>query len=368
MLFCILKPIPMSDFILQRSEEQFATELKALKRHDDRPKPEKWNMSPWAVVDYIMGDVKVGRTTIQPKYFGDRKLIEVAVATLASDRALLLSGIPGTAKSWVAEHLAAAISGDSSLVVQATAGTDDTALRYSWDYARLLAKGPDRKAVVPSPIMRAMEEGRMVRIEELTRMNTEVQDALISILSEKVIHISELNLDVRAQRGFNVIATANDKDRGINPLSSALQRRFNRVYMPLPKSLEEEVTIITHRVKALGEAPLVDSKKIPAREIERLTTIFRELRDGKTTDEMQKVRTPSATLSTAEAISVIHNARIMSQQFGKGIVTPEDLAHGLENAIVRDSGDREIWTEYVETVMKNRSGWEDLYEVCQDQS
>lgn len=358
----------MSDFILDRSEERFVRELKALAKHDDRPRPTNWKLSPWAVVDYIMGDIKVGKTVIQPKYFGNRQLMEVAVATLASDRALLLSGIPGTAKSWVAEHLAAAISGDSSLAIQATAGTDDTSLRYSWDYARLLSKGPDIEAVVQSPVMRAMQEGRMVRIEELTRMNTEVQDALISILSEKVLHIPELNTDIRARPGFNIIATANDKDRGINPLSSALQRRFNRITMPLPATLEDEVKIIAHRVAEMGKGLIADKAKTPTKEIERLTTIFRELREGKTSDDMQRLRQPSATLSTAEAISVVHNARLMAQHFGNGKITPQDIIHGLQNTVVREAADQEIWDEYCESVIKKRKEWSDLYEVCKSTS
>lgn len=354
----------MSDFIYQRQEEQFAKELEALKSVDDRPKPAQWQLSPWSVVDYIMGDITIKNTRIQPKYFGDRRLIEVAVATLASDRALLLTGIPGTAKTWVAEHLAAAISGASSMVVQATAGTDDTALRYSWNYALLLSKGPSKEAVVPSPIMRGMENGQLVRIEELTRMNTEVQDALISILSEKVIHIQELNRDVRAKPGFNVIATANDKDRGINPLSSALQRRFNRVAMPLPATLEEEVKIITHRVKALGKNIQLPSKSVPAREIERLTMIFRELRQGHSDDQLQKLRSPSSSLSTAEAISVIHNAQIMAVHFGDGKVGAQELAPSLNNAVVSQQEDEDIWKEYLESVMRKRRSWEDLYRAC----
>ena len=52
--------------------------------------------------------------------------------------------MPGTAKTWVSEHLAAAISGDSTLVVQGTAGTPEEAIRYGWNYARLLAEGPSR--------------------------------------------------------------------------------------------------------------------------------------------------------------------------------------------------------------------------------
>ena len=181
---------------------------------------------------------------ITPKYIGDRRLIEIAVATLATDRALLLLGVPGTAKTWVSEHLAAAISGDSTLLVQGTAGTAEEAIRYGWNYARLLAEGPSRTALVPSPVMRAMRSGAIARVEELTRIPSDVQDALITILSEKTLPIPELDDEVQARKGFNVIATANDRDRGVNELSSALQRRFNTVVLPLPGDAEEEVEIV----------------------------------------------------------------------------------------------------------------------------
>ena len=201
---------------------------------DDRPRPPHWQLSPWAVVTYLMGGTLGDGTVISPKYVGYRRLIEVAVATLATDRALLLLGVPGTAKSWVSEHLAAAISNDSTLLIQGTSGTAEEAIRYGWNYARLLAEGPSPQALVPSPVMVAMERGSIARIEELTRIPAEVQDALITILSEKTLPIPELGEETQALRGFNVIATANDRDKGINELSSALRRRFNTVVMPLP--------------------------------------------------------------------------------------------------------------------------------------
>jgi len=159
---------------------------------------------------------------------------------LATDRALLLVGLPGTAKTWVSEHLAAAISGDSTLLVQGTAGLPEEALRYGWNYARLLAEGPSEAALTPSPVMLAMQTGKIARIEELTRIPSDVQDALITLLSEKTLPIPELNNEVQALPGFNVIATANDRDRGVNELSSALRRRFNTIVMPMPATLEEE--------------------------------------------------------------------------------------------------------------------------------
>src|SRR5690349_2417553 len=180
--------------------------------------------------------------------------MEVAVSTLVTDRALLLLGVPGTAKTWVSEHLSAAISGDSTLLVQGTAGTPEEAIRYGWNYARLLAAGPSRAALVDSPVLRAMARGSIARIEELTRMPSHVQDSLITVLSERTLPVPELNLQVQARKGFNLIAAANDRDRGVNELSSALRRRFNTVVLPVPAGVDEEVDIVARRVAQLGRA------------------------------------------------------------------------------------------------------------------
>ncbi|MDQ1423960.1 MAG: hypothetical protein QOD72_1458, partial [Acidimicrobiaceae bacterium] len=215
----------MSEPVRPHAEQRFAGELAALAAHDDRARPPNWRLSPWAVVDYVLGTVLADGTVVTPKYIGNRRLIEVAVATLATDRALLLLGVPGTAKTWVSEHLAAAISGDSTLLVQGTAGTPEEAIRYGWNYARLLTEGPSEAALVASPILRAMRAGAIARVEELTRIPSDVQDALITVLSEKALPVPELGIEVAAEHGFNLIATANDRDRGVNDLSSALRRR-----------------------------------------------------------------------------------------------------------------------------------------------
>src|SRR4249919_3544889 len=287
------------------AEHAYQAELAALRAVDDRPRPPHWRLSPWAVVTYLMGGALSDGTMISPKYVGSRRLIEVAVATLATDRALLLLGVPGTAKSWVSEHLAAAISDDSTLLIQGTSGTAEEAIRYGWNYARLLAEGPSPQALVPSPVMVAMEGGSIARIEELTRIPAEVQDALIMILSEKTLPSPELGQDTQALRGFNVIATANDRDKGINELSSALRRRFNTVVLPLPDSAEDEVEIVSRRVAQLGTALELPQPDDALDEIRRVVTIFRELRSGRTEDGRTAVKSPSGTLSTAEAISVV---------------------------------------------------------------
>src|SRR5581483_3405662 len=161
------------------AEQQDAEELAELAQADDRPRPPSWRLSPWAVATYVLGGELPNGYAVTPKYIGSRRLVEVAIATLATDRALLLLGVPGTAKTWLAEHLAAAIAGDSTLLVQGTAGTGEETIRYGWNYARLLAEGPSRRALVPSPVLRAMEEGKIARVEELTRIPSDVQDALI---------------------------------------------------------------------------------------------------------------------------------------------------------------------------------------------
>ncbi|MEV6932112.1 AAA family ATPase [Dactylosporangium sp. NPDC051485] len=357
---------PVAETVQRRhAEDEFAAELVALAAGDERPRPPGWRLSPAAVVTYLLGGEAADGTVIVPKYVGPRRLIEVAVATLATDRALLLLGVPGTAKTWVSEHLAAAISGDSTLLVQGTAGTPEEAIRYGWNYARLLAEGPTRAALVPSPVLRAMADGRIARIEELTRVPSDVQDTLITILSEKTLPVPELGEEVQARKGFNVIATANDRDRGVNELSSALRRRFNTVVLPVPSGVEEEVDIVARRVAALGKALELPELPPAAEEIRRVVTVFRELRNGVTEDGRTKLKSPSGTLSTAEAISVVTNGMALAAHFGDGVLRAGDVAAGILGAVVKDPvSDQVVWQEYLETVIREREGWRDFYRAA----
>ncbi|WP_437224078.1 ATP-binding protein [Planctomicrobium sp. SH661] len=349
------------------AEQQYAVELAALQKADDRQKPPGWLLSPWAVKTYLLGGTLADGTVITPKYVGQPRLIEIAVATLATDRALLLYGVPGTAKTWVSEHLAAAISGTSTLLIQGTAGTDESALRYGWNYARLLAEGPSSAALVESPMLNGLRTGRIVRVEELTRIPTEVQDSLITILSEKTLPVPELNTEVQAIKGFNVIATANNRDQGVNELSSALLRRFNIVVLPLPDSLEDEVTIVHSRAEQLGRALELPAEKPALEEVRRVVTIFRELRSGQTVDGKTRLKSPSGTLSTAEAISVVSNGMAMAAYYGDGTINASDLISGLMGAVVKDPvQDRIVWQEYLQTIVKERDGWKDLYRASKD--
>lgn len=362
-----MSKVTATEVLRGTAESQFAAELAALGKADDRPRPAKWKLSPTAVVTYLMGGKLKDGTVITPKYVGNQRLMEIAVATLVTDRALLLLGVPGTAKSWVSEHLAAAVSGDSTLMVQGTAGTPEEAIRYGWNYALLLAKGPSREAMVHSPVMRGMTEGKIVRVEELTRVPSDVQDTLITILSEKTLPVPELNEEVRAVRGFNIIATANDRDKGVNELSSALKRRFNTVVLPVPDTMEEEVEIVQRRVTQMGRALDLPTQKPVIEEIRRVVTVFRELREGKTTDGKSKLKQPSGTLSAAEAISVITSGIALAAHFGDGTLKAGDVASGMMGAIVKDPvQDKIVMQEYLETVIKERDGWKDLYRACKE--
>jgi MoxR-like ATPase len=360
---------PTQHVMRQHAEQQFAQELDELRKQDQRPKPENWMLSPWAVVQYLMGAKLDNGFEVSAKYIGSARLMEIAVATLATDRGLLLYGVPGTAKSWVSEHLAAAISGDSTLLIQGTAGTSEEQLRYGWNYAQLLANGPSDKALVPSPLMQAMRGGKIARVEELTRIPADVQDSLITVLSEKTLPIPELGNEVQAVRGFSVIATANNRDKGVNELSAALKRRFNTVILPVPGNEDDEVAIVVKRVAEMGRALQLPAEPPALKEVRRIVQIFRELRNGKTEDGKTQIKSPSATLSTAEAISVINSGMALAGHFGDGVLRPVDMASGLIGAVVKDPvQDQVVWNEYLETVVKERSDWKDLYRACREQS
>lgn len=357
----------MTEVLRAHAEQQHAEELAALAKADDRPRPPNWKLSPWAVATYVLGGETADGVPISPKYLGSRRLIEVAIATLATDRALLLLGVPGTAKTWLSEHLAAAISGDSTQLVQGTSGTSEESIRYGWNYARLLAEGPSPQALVASPVLRSMEIGGIARIEELTRIPSDVQDALITVLSEKTLPIPELDSEVQARAGFNIIATANDRDRGVNDLSAALKRRFNVVILPLPDDAESEVEIVRLRVAQLGQSLKLPGDLENIDEIRRVVQVFRELRGGVTDDGRTKVKSPSGTLSTAEAISVMTNGIALAAHFGDGVVRAGDVAAGLHGAVVKDPvQDRIIWQEYLEAVVRERKPWGDLYRACRE--
>ncbi|MCI8386883.1 MAG: AAA family ATPase [Clostridiales bacterium] len=357
----------MEQILRLPAEKLFQNEIDALIAAEKDPIPTGWKMSPKSVRTYICGG-RVGNTIITPKYIGHERLVEIAIATLVTDRALLLIGEPGTAKSWLSEHLTAAINGDSTKVVQGTAGTTEEQIRYSWNYAMLIANGPSPEAMLKSPIFNAMESGSIARFEEISRCASEVQDALISILSEKRIAVPELATEVAAKKGFSVIATANTRDKGVNEMSAALKRRFNIVVLPAPADIDSEMEIVRTRIEQLAGGLDLNAALPTAEVVEKVCTIFRELRSGETLDHSQKIKSTSGVLSTAEAISLLCNSMALAGSFGGGTITDEDLAAGLQGAVVKeDEKDSVAWKEYLENIMKKRgSRWTGLYKACRE--
>ncbi len=356
---------PTGGILRAPAEVLYAEEIETLIAEDKHERPPGWRMSPRAVHTYICGG-KAGKLEIKPKYIGHSRLVEIAISTLVTDRSLLLIGEPGTAKSWLSEHLTAAINGDSTKVVQGTAGTTEEQIRYTWNYAMLIAHGPSHEALIKSPVFRAMESGTVARFEEITRCASEVQDALISILSEKRLSVPELLTEIPAQKGFSIIATANTRDRGVNDMSAALKRRFNIVVLPTPGTLETEIDIVRRRVGELAVSLDLRATVPTAEAVEKVVTIFRELRTGQTLDGKNKLKSPSGVLSTAEAISVLANSMALAASFGTGEVTAHDLAAGLQGSVVKDEEkDRGAWQEYLTNVLKKRGAdWRPLFNAC----
>lgn len=360
----------------QPAEIRYGDQLEALRQNDPSTPPAAWRLSPRSVLKYIVGgdplDAKIdGKTVKVPitrKFFGDDALVQRAIVTLASERALLLVGEPGTGKSWLSEHLAAAISGNSTLTIQGTAGTTEEHVKYSWNIARVIAEGPTPENMIPSPTMIAMRRGGLLRFEEITRCVPDVQDSLVSILSDKAISVPELpdaNM-VWARPGFNVIATANTRDQGVNELSAALKRRFNYVYIPIVGDQKTEIDIVQSR-----SAELLERYRLPAQItppiIKLLATVFREIRSGKTSEGVS-IKQPSTTLSTAEAIGVALDAALHAQFFGSGKVGAADVARNLVGSVVKEeAADLAILKEYVVLVAKKRAvkdqAWKEFHDT-----
>ncbi|MEP9358101.1 AAA family ATPase [Sphingomonas sp. KR3-1] len=323
-------------------------------------------MSARAVRRFILGEPRLG---VVRKFYGDDPLVDRAIVSLMSNQGLMLVGEPGTAKSMLSELLAAAISNDSALVVQGSAGTTEDHLRYGWNYALLLAEGPSEKALVPSPVLTAMRTGKIVRFEEITRCPPEVQDALISILSEKALAVPELGAEqaVRATPGFNVIGTANLRDRGVHEMSSALKRRLNfETVHPIADPAHELELVLKQLGERLGPAGV--KADVGADVADILVQTFQDLRTGRTKEGASLTR-PEAVMSTAEAVNVLHAAALEAAFLDNGKLTGAHLARQIQGVVIKDEPeDGKRFKAYLDHVVKERSArsgpWRDFYQAA----
>jgi MoxR-like ATPase len=311
-------------------------------------------MSPRAVRSFICGSKS---PKIQRKFYGDDVLVERAIVGLAGNRGLLLVGEPGTAKSMLSELLAAAISGCSTNTIQGSSGATEDQIKYSWNYALLLAEGPTRRALVPGPLHVGMSQGRVVRFEEVTRCPPEIQDVLISIISEKLMMVPELDGEDRvllALPGFNIIATANIRDRGVHEMSSALKRRFNFETVHPIRELAQEVALVTEQCQQLLSETSA-AVKIERHVVEVLVAAFHDLREGVTADGIQ-VEKPTTVMSTAEAVSVALQASLDAYYYGDGTLTPEHIGRHLVGAVIKDNADDlKKLKHYFDVVVRQRA-------------
>ena len=361
-------------FIKPPVEIRYREELEALRATDQGRRPENWQMSPKAVRTFILGSsrpVSYGgkEYLIEKKYFGNDALVERCIVTLAGNRGLMLVGEPGTAKTMLSELLSAAISGCSTNTVQGTAGTTEDMIKYSWNYALLLAKGPSREALVPSPLYVGMEQGILTRFEEITRAPAEVQDSLISVLSDKVLNIPELGGGglLFARPGFNVIGTANTRDKGVNEMSSALKRRFNFETVQPVRDVALEKQIILNEVGALAASAGI-TQPLDAEAAELLAATYHELREG-VSDAGQRIEKPGAVMSTAEAISVYFQTLMTAWYYGDGRMDERDLVDNLVGAVAKESReDLDKIANYFSTVVRDKArreggAWTRYYEA-----
>ena len=362
----------MEERILRPAAEQrYAAELAALAEWDrGNPRPEGWHLSPKAVRLFVLGSrTPIGGVSIGKKYLGNDALVERCIITLAGNRGLMLVGEPGTAKTMLSELLTAAISGCSTNTVQGTAGTTEDMIKYSWNYAMLLAKGPCREALVPAPLHVGMEKGILTRFEEITRTPAEIQDSLISVLSDKVMNIPELGDGglLFARPGFNVIGTANTRDKGVNEMSSALKRRFNFETVQPVRDVALEKQIILNEVGALARSAGIP-RRLDEEAAELLATTYHELREGISAEGL-RLEKPACVMSTAEAISVYYQTLMGAHYYGDGTMDPKMLVENLVGAVAKESGDDlDKISNYFSTVVREKArreggAWKKYYEA-----
>ena len=346
------------------AEQLYEDQLEKLRQWDAGPIPPGWRLSPLAVEKFILGDKALD---IEQKFVAPQELVSRIIINIATNRGSMLIGQPGTAKSWLSELLASAISGQSTLTIQGGAITTTNQLLYSWNEALLKTSGPSKEALIPGPIYRGMANGRLVRFEEIARCPPFIQDAILSVMSERQIQVPELGGEdsvLFAREGFNIIATSNSLDKGVHEMSAALKRRMNFETIYPIRDVQDEIGVVTREAEKLIRQSGVDVKP-DSKIIEALVTIFHELRNGQTLDGRSTDRLAATVMSTAEAVSVAHAMGVHAYYYRNGAMQLEDLVHFLIGAALKDNKeDQRRMKHYFETEVVNKKGahWKVVYE------
>ncbi|MFT4187688.1 MAG: AAA family ATPase [Aeromicrobium sp.] len=355
----------MAEQALQRppAEILHADELAALAAADTDPRPPGWTLSLRAARAFVLGDDRLGATR---KIVAPNAAVERMLVTLATGRGLMLVGEPGTAKSLLSELLATAVSGLSTLTIQGGASITEDQITYSWNYALLINEGPSPRALVPAPLHTGMTQGKVVRFEEITRAPVEVQDSLLGMLSDRVMAIPELDGDqgmLYARDGFNLIATANTRDRGVNEMSAALKRRFDfETVFPILDFAAELELVASASTRLLERSGIPVT--VPEPVLELLVTTFRDLRRGGAAKA--DADGLSAVMSTAEAVNVAHAVGVRAWYLDQREGTPADLVDSIVGTVVKDDADdRAKLRRYFEQTVAGRSGehWRAYHEA-----
>ncbi|MTH47953.1 ATP-binding protein [Intestinirhabdus alba] len=314
----------------------YADELARLRQDESHPCPPGWRLSLPAARAFILGDEARG---VSPKVVISPAAVERMLVTLATGRGLMLVGEPGTAKSLLSELLATAICGDAGLTIQGGASITEDQIKYAWNYALLINQGPSAQALIPAPLYQGMRDGKIVRFEEITRTPLEVQDCLLGMLSDRVMAVPELTGEesqLYARAGFNIIATANTRDRGVNEMSAALKRRFDfETVFPI-MDFQQELELVARTSARLLEHSGIPHC-VPEPVLELLIHTFRDLRASG--DQKTSMDTLNATMSTAEAVNVAHAVGVRAWFLAGRAGEPADLVECIAGTIVKDNED-----------------------------